>query len=126
MIPVTNGISAARPRKNSIESPISSSGNASSSANPRSLVTVELICSLATAEPPTVTSRLGVNAATRGLRDRLVVGAGAQRPGDEHLAAVAETAAGPAACGTPGNVVQARATIAAIRGAGAACASAES
>jgi hypothetical protein len=64
--PTATGSSAATPRKIS-QAMIAKSGNASSSANPRSFVTVELICSSATAEPPTVTPRADAKAATAAL-----------------------------------------------------------
>ena len=54
VMPTTSGSSAARPRKNRIESS-NRSGKASSSARPRSSPTVSPICRPDTAGPPTVT-----------------------------------------------------------------------
>ncbi len=111
--PTASGISAARPRKNRIESTISS-GNASSSANPRSLVTDELTCSLATAGPPTVTPRSPENAATAALAEPLSSARADSVAVTSTLRPSRETSAGAWVRATPGTVFR-RALRAAIR-----------
>ena len=98
--PTTTGISAARPRKNRIESTISS-GKASSSAKPRSWVTLALICSPATAGPPTVTSRSWANAASAAFADCLSSALAESVPVTSTWRPSRATAAGAAVLTTP-------------------------
>ena len=118
MRPTASGISAARPRKNRIESAISS-GNASSSAKPRSAVTVELICSSATWLPPTVTSRSFANADTAALAAPLSSAVAASVAVISTWRRSRATSAGATVCATPGTASR-RALSVAIRARAAA------
>ena len=85
--PTTSGIRAARPRKK-ISDSTTRSGKASSSARPRSSVTVLPSWRPTTAEPPTATSSRPSNVSSMRLGDRLVVGVGGQGAEHQDLGAV--------------------------------------